>query len=47
VINKDAADGLNSSFVNFLESDWGQRLIDKTGLIPHRKTARQLNFTFE
>lgn len=46
-INKGASDGLNASFINFLEGDLGQRLIDKAGLIPHRKTERQLNFTFE
>lgn len=46
-INKGAADGLNASFINFIASDIGQRLVEKAGLIPARKTERQINIISE
>lgn len=46
-INKGAADGLNASFLNFIESNIGQRLVEKAGLIPARKTERQINIISE
>jgi phosphate transport system substrate-binding protein len=46
-INKGASDGLNASYINFIASDIGQRLVEKAGLIPARKTERQINIISE
>jgi phosphate transport system substrate-binding protein len=46
-LNKGAADGLNTGFVNFLEDEKGQLLVEKAGLVAYRKTPRVFNFEFQ
>lgn len=46
-INKSGGEALTTSFINFLEGDIGQRLVDKAGLVPARKTAREINILSE
>lgn len=43
-INSGAPDGLNSGFVNFLNSRQGQLLMEKCELGPGRGTPREINF---
>jgi phosphate transport system substrate-binding protein len=46
-INKSGGEALTTSFINFLEGDIGQRLVDKAGLVPARKTAREITILSE
>ena len=43
-INSDAPDGLNTGYVNFLNSRQGQLLVDKCDLGPGKGTPREINF---
>ena len=46
-IDKDIHHELLASYINFIASDIGQRLVEKAGLIPARKTERQINIISE
>lgn len=46
-INSGAPDGLNTGFVNFLNSRQGQLLLEKCELGPGRGTPREINFITE